>query len=249
MAIKETDMKKVQEQALVFLMLDLVKTKSSPAVVQHPYFNNGFIGIRDNETDDVKVANILEDTEAWEQARAAMRKEIEGAETVLEIGRLLTKPYKLTFLKFIEPYISAADMGRYIGRFWNEIEFISMDKDVSKTTLVRLLRKCDKQTMMTDKEREVLAGLVEPVEIYRGVTDYNKKHDRSLCWTTSIEVARWYANRFNQGGYVYKGNIKKADILAYLEDEETVIVDHRRLTNMVMIEKISACDEVEPVEV
>lgn len=250
MGSKETDMEKVKAIAHTFLYFDLKKTKSSPIVVQHPFFNNGIVGLKDRQTGELRVVNILEDLNGWAQVRSEMRKQIDRAETVLDIGMLLTNPYRLVFMKYAEPYLSAADMGRYINSFWCTIEYISTDKDMSKTAIVRLLKKCDRQTIMNDREHAVYESLPDEVAVYRGITEYNRKHDRSLCWTTNIKIARYFANRFNQGGYVYRANIKKADILAYFDgrSEQEVVVDYRRLTNMVMIEKLRPSGEVERVE-
>ena len=143
------------------------------------------------------------------------------------ISMYIAKPYKLTFLKFIKQYLSAEDIGSYLALSWSFVENPSRDVNVSKREIIRLFRSADKKTLLTDEEREVFNNLDESIEIYRGVTTKGLNAAKGLSWTLSIEKARYFANRFKRGGYVYKAHINKEHILAYITDrsEDEIVAD------------------------
>ena len=60
---------------------------------------------------------------------------------------------------------------------------------------------------------------------------YNNKKLKVLSWTTDPEVAKWFANRYQQHGQVYTATISKKHILAYFggRNEAEVIVDPSKL--------------------
>lgn len=74
--------------------------------------------------------------------------------------------------------------------------------------------------------------------IYRGEASMSTSYKEAFSWTLDKDVARWFANRFNSGkAVVYKANVKKEDILEYLDDrnEAEVLVFPEKLFN---VEKI-----------
>lgn len=248
--MKETNLEQVKLIATAFLHMEIRKTTSSPVIVQHPFTSHGFIGLRDKQTGAIEVVNILEDNAAFEKYKAEMEERIDKIDSISDLNLMLTNPYKLVFLKMAAAHISAADMGRYLHANWSSIEFISQDVDVSKTEIVRLLKASDRQTLMNKKEHEKLKSLSDNVEIYRGVTEQNHAQVKSLCWTLDIKQARFFANRFQTKGFVYRGTIRKADILAYFagRSEEEIVVDFRRLTNVMLIEEIAPDGEKASIE-
>lgn len=54
--------------------------------------------------------------------------------------------------------------------------------------------------------------------IYRGESNLSTSYNEAYSWTIDIDVARWFARRFNSDGKVYKGYIRQEDILDYMED-------------------------------
>lgn len=56
------------------------------------------------------------------------------------------------------------------------------------------------------------------ITIYRGEGELSTHYTEAYSWTVDIDVARWFAERFNSSGKVYKGYIKQEDILDYMED-------------------------------
>lgn len=239
--MNKTDFEKVKSVAKIFLYLEIQETSNSPAVVQHPFIASGYVMLKDKEAPEGILINVLEDKNGLKRFRNMVESEIDKADSIFRLTYLITKPYRMVFLKHIAPYLSPADIGSYLNDTWSLVEYISMDVDVSKADFVKLLKKSDPNTLMDESDRRSLEGLVDNVEIYRGVTDYNHKHVKSLSWSLDINKARWFANRFNQGGYVYKAIIKKEDILAYFADrsESEVVVDPSKLENIQLIETIS----------
>ncbi|EKS4345135.1 hypothetical protein QB607_003139 [Clostridium botulinum] len=76
------------------------------------------------------------------------------------------------------------------------------------------------------------------IAIYRGEGDLSTPYTEAYSWTININVARWFAERFNSNGKVYKGYIRQQDILDYLGDrnEKEVLVFSEDVFN---IEQIS----------
>ncbi|HDK7194953.1 TPA: hypothetical protein PTV74_003261 [Clostridium botulinum] len=56
------------------------------------------------------------------------------------------------------------------------------------------------------------------IAIYRGEGSLSTSYNKAYSWTTDINVARWFAERFNSNGKVYKGYIRQQDILDYFGD-------------------------------
>lgn len=80
--------------------------------------------------------------------------------------------------------------------------------------------------LMTKEDRAFLASLPEEVTVYRGCSVNNVNN---LCWTTDLDLARWFANRFNfKSDYFNKdccvvtGTIAKEDIFAVILDRDEI---------------------------
>lgn len=241
-------MESVKSVAKAFLYLDIKTTHLSPIVVQHPFFDSAFVGLGENGAN--KVGNIIDSEADLNAAREIKVKQIEEAKDLLQLSMYITKPYKLAFLKYIEGYLSPADIGRYIAANWSLIEHINTDNNVTKYEIIRYIEMSDKSSLMTEAERTAMESWPDEITVYRGVTEYNKKHIKGLSWTLNIKVAEYFATRFKRKqvkeageaegvgsvggcgasgsvGRVYQATIKKEDILAYItgRSEEEVIVN------------------------
>lgn len=235
----ETNMESVKSVAKTFLYLDIETTKLSPIIIKHPFFDSGFVGLRENGVN--RIGNILECESDLKLTREIKEKQIDEAQDVLQISMYITKPYKLAFLKYIEGYISPADIGRYIASNWSLIEHVNTDNNVTKYEIIRYFEMSDKNTLMTKAEQAELESWPDEITVYRGVTEYNKKHIKGLSWTVNIKVAEYFATRFKGAaggsgatGAVYQAIIKKEHILAYItgRSEEEVVVNINGLENI-----------------
>ena len=65
----------------------------------------------------------------------------------------------------------------------------------------------------------------EVLTIYRGEGEKSTPINKALSWTTCINVALFFANRFDSNGKVYRAKIRKENILAYIthRGEEEVV--------------------------
>jgi hypothetical protein len=74
---------------------------------------------------------------------------------------------------------------------------------------------------------EHLACPKDPVTVYRGVRDEGGVV--GMSWTSSIDTARWFADRFGAGGLVYRlVDVQPADVLAQIvhgRDEDEYVLD------------------------
>lgn len=65
-----------------------------------------------------------------------------------------------------------------------------------------------------------LEDLDDVVEIYRGQTPESQNYDVAYSWTLSKKTAKYFANRFNSKGKIFKGKANKKDIIAYIKDRD-----------------------------
>lgn len=126
------------------------------------------------------------------------------------------------------------------NEIWTHVEFVGKTPDVSQSALVRYFKKADKRAMMSDEENGVLVNLPEKVTVYRGVQERSEKSIKGLSWTLDIDVAKWFASRLGQEGYVYESIISKEHILAYFgqRGESETVVDPNQLHDVKLIETI-----------
>jgi len=104
--------------------------------------------------------------------------------------------------------------------YWDLISWLWQDTECVYENLdtwieLMTLEFSEPQLMMNDKEKEVYDNLPEIVRVYRGGVD-----DKGLSWSLSREKAEWFANRFDYGYQVFEKEIKKSDILAYLNGRQ-----------------------------
>lgn len=81
--IKTTNLNKVREVAVLFLLLPISETELSPVVVQHPIFESGFYSTIVNG--EFKVVNLLEDEESLKGATDKIRNKIEHADNIYDV--------------------------------------------------------------------------------------------------------------------------------------------------------------------
>ena len=235
---KPTDLEQVKILADMFLNLDIVKTKSSPVVIQHPFFNHGFTLIKEAGESEGRVVNIVENEADFKLVKREKKKRINQAKSFDSILSMIIKPYKLDFIKYALDYVSSADLGKALATSWSLVEYTSFHSGLRKDEIVKIFRRADKTTLMTEEERSILENWDENTPIYRGVTDYNIKQTKGLSWTTNIKVARYFASRYKGKGYVYQAYIKPKDILAYFANraESELVVNYKGLIDVTLKE-------------
>lgn len=213
----ETDLEKIKEMAIAFLMVEIEPTKID-FIASHPFTSSWFSYI------DGEGIVDLHDNEVADRWRKEIKKTIQKLD-LKGIFFLLNKPYILNFLKFTEKYLSDEDLGTILSIFWQTIEQISLDNSISGTHIVKIFKRASKETLMNEDERKIFNSLPEQVTVYRGVTSYNKNKKKAFSWTTDKEIAEWFANRYNTGtGEVWTLTVPKERILCAFEGREKEVI-------------------------
>lgn len=230
---KETDLPGLKSLARALLMLDIERTQMSPLVVKHPFTDSGIVGLR-KEDGNIAVADLTSDPASLRVWREQCGRLIDEAEKPFEIFLMITKPYKLGFLKYAEPFLSEQDTALFLAQAWTTTEAPNSDPNLSKRELLSLFRSADPQKLMDEEEYELFHSLEDVVTVYRGVTPYNAKNVKALSWTLNRDTAEWFAHRYGEDGTVYEARIGKEHILAVFtgRNESEVIVDPKHLMEL-----------------
>lgn len=230
---KQTDMTGLKELALTLLRFDIQTSKLSPIVVSHPFTGSGLVAIRKDDG-GVEMADITSSQDALLAWREQIGRFIDNAKKPIDLMMMVTKPYKLGFLKYAMPSLSEQDAASLLSQAWIMTESPNTDPNLTKRELLSLFRSVDPQKLMDKEEYEVFCGLDDVVTVYRGVASHNAKNVRALSWTLSRDIAEWFAHRYGEQGAVYVAQIQKEYICAVFlgRGEEEVILDPKHLRNI-----------------
>lgn len=132
--VTKTDLGKCKEIAKAFLYFDIDASSEIPFIITHPFFENSFV--MNEETRE--LLNILEDESAYNIAINQMKERIEQVTDYYEFSFLITKPYRLTFLKHTISYINKKDLGDYLIDAWISDEYANNNTNVSKKEVYEL---------------------------------------------------------------------------------------------------------------
>ena len=240
----ETDLKKLKALARSFLELDIQPTKMSPLVVKHPFTDSGIVGLR-KEDGNIAVADLTSDSASLQAWREQCGRLIDEAEKPFELFQMITKPYKLGFLKYAAPFLSEQDTALFLSQAWIITEAPNADPNLSKRELLALFRSVDPQKLMDEEEYGLFRSLDDVVTVYRGVTSYNAQNVKALSWTLNRDTAEWFALRFGEQGTVYEAQIPKEHICAVFlgRNEAEVIVDPKHLWDISPVQEQSEAFE------
>ena len=229
---KRSNLDQVKAVAIALLMTDVGMTEYSPMVVQHPFTSSGLVAIR--KAGEIQMIDITESDENFRLWQDSVTEMINSAKAPFDVYMMVNKPYALTFLKYASPYLTKPELSKILANAWMRSENPNMDPNVSQQKLISLFRMADPKSLMDEEELTRLAGLDDPVTIYRGVTSYNADHVRAMSWTLNIETAEWFSHRFNEDGAVYEAQIAKEHILALFNgrNESEVVVEPIHLMNV-----------------
>lgn len=229
----ETDLTALKSLAHTFLYLEIQPTKMSPLVVKHPFTDSGITAIRD-ENNSIQPADLLNNQQALDCWRGQMAQNIQEAESSNQLFYMVTKSYRLAFLKYAAGYLSERDAASALNFVWTTSEAPNSDPNLSRRELLALFRSVSPSLLMDKEELQVYEELPDLVTVYRGVTPYNAKMVKGLSWTLDRDTAEWFAHRYRSHGQVYQAQIEKAHIHAIFlgRNEAEVIVDPHYLTNL-----------------
>lgn len=220
------NIEEIKIKAKTLLYLEMQRTSCFPLVVAHPFFESPIL------FDGKDMFNALEEIEKYEKYKKDFYKHmILICESVEEIMHLIRKPYRLFFLKYLleNKTITLKECGNLLAETWSEIEVINNDSNVSKSKVLKYIKNADKNILMNNKEIEIYNNFADEIIIYRGCKD--KKYLKGISWTLDKGKAEWFSKRFVADGIIYKGKIKKKDIIGYIDNrnEKEVICDYNKI--------------------
>ena len=105
----ETSLKSLKALSHALLELDVQPTKMSPLVVKHPFTDSGIVGLR-KEDGSIAIADLTSGPAPLHLWREQTGRLIDDAENPIDLFMMITKPYKLGFLKYAAPYLSEQDI-------------------------------------------------------------------------------------------------------------------------------------------
>jgi hypothetical protein len=95
-------------------MMDIKTTTHSSLIVTHPFTDSGFVGISGETT----LMNLLENNDTLLRWQNQMKNQIGECDSANRIFMLFTKPYRMVFLKYAEPYLSQKDFSEILSNVW-----------------------------------------------------------------------------------------------------------------------------------
>lgn len=138
---KNLQLQRAKSLAITFLHIPITETKYSPIVVAHPFFESAFLYDGNKGTFDA-----LEDTEKYNNYICDFAKKvIEPCESINELVCLIRKSYRLTYLLFMqkEKIVTRKECGNLLAENWTQIENLSHDTNVRKSTVLSWIRAAD----------------------------------------------------------------------------------------------------------
>lgn len=224
----ETNLDEIKNMAKLFLYQPIkVDDNFSPKLcVYHPFLSSSTIYIGSSE-----IVDIFDDEGALEKYHECMEKEINKSD-LHRIYVLVRKPYRLTFIKYCESYLSEKDLAELFADAWVSSENPNQDVNCSLSYLIKVFRKCNKHYLMQEEDYKIYQSLPDTFMIYRGVAV--NRNPKGLSWTQNLETAKWFAHRFDtekDKGYIQTAIAKKEDVLAYFNtrNEDEIVYDSKKL--------------------
>lgn len=234
---KTTNLDAVKEMAILFLNIKPIPIDSLGELrglfVSHPFFNSSFLINPITKT----MFNIFDEPQEFIEYKKFYGQELKKGKKVSSILIHITTPYKLTFFKYINEYLSKEDFAETLITCYTQMEVIADETNVTRKEIIKWFRKADKNYLMNKDELAVLKGLPDIVTIYRGVRSEDYKY--GFSWTLSKSKAEWFATRFERDTPILlKTTVSREDILCYTDNrnEREIIIDPEKLDKDKIIE-------------
>ena len=143
---KCTDLNSVKEVAGCLLYTDVHRVENYPFLVKHPFTDSTFATIVRNPEENAAI-NILESESNLNRWREYVAERIDSAESADEIYSRITKPYRLTFMKYAGQYLSEKDFAEMLCSAWITSENPSIKEPdraaaTQYSSMVRKLSTC-----------------------------------------------------------------------------------------------------------
>ncbi len=226
---KETDLNKVKERAKVLLQFEPRFIENSTFII-HPILKYDFVIDPDKTNGEVlSVRNADELEKIYEIYSSKIDKVTDYTDFILIIDNKLNYAF---FFKETKEYVNIQDFSKFLGEMWTFLEAPNHNPNVTKRQLISYFKCAEKEYMMSQEELKLYDSLPNEIEVYRGVSNNNKKNGtKALSWTINKNIAKWFATRYDNEGIVFTAKAKKEDVLAYFNsrEEEEVVIDYNNL--------------------
>ena len=231
--MKKTNLEGVKKIAKLFVDLP-IECDNKFGIIQHPFISNRFVPKILEPKDVGKVIPFYDvsNEEDLNKVRSMLKKVIDTTKDYQHFSIIVNKPYLLTFFKYTKDFLSNEDYSEFLSTVWTYTEYPNNDTNVSTRELLSYFNKSDKNILMSKDELEAYNKLDDSIDVYRGVKPGAKV--KALSWTTDKKVAKWFADRYEKNGKVYKAVIDKKDVLAYFlnRNEYEVVVNYNKLKHI-----------------
>ena len=223
---RTTGIKSMKRVAKDLLYYPVVADDLTGLLVYHPFFTTIHTMVR---VDGKNIVADITTADGLKLARQYYEGLIDRVEKCNDFFKLFRTPYLPLFFKKSLNYFSRKDYSEFLAEMWVRVEYPNNCPYFSIMSFAGAFANADKKIIMDNKERRVLKKLPEEVVVYRGVKP--DAQIKALSWTLSYDTAKWFADRFEENGTVYRARIKKEDILAYFgsRGESEVVVKPTKL--------------------
>lgn len=215
----ETNLEKIKEVTIFLLQFSI--RICDDGSVEHPIFNSKTVYYKD------RAYNLLEPAEL-QFILSVYKKLILSKRIVLDCLNFIRKDYRLTFLKYAKPYLSANDFARLLGDAWTFGENVNTDANVPISEVARWFRNSNKRQLMLSSEYITYASLPEYFLVYRGVAPGHNQN--GMSWTRELDIAEQFASN-KKNGYILSGIAKAKDVLAFFDrrEEEEIVIEAKKV--------------------
>lgn len=232
--LEKTNMDAIKDIAKTLLYTDIHVDDTFDFLCHHPFFQT-------TATFDMETHKLLDLTKEkdLEKARKMMEKQIDKATSYAHLFMMVQKPYYPALFKYSAQYLGEKDFADALAYTWTTTEFPNHDANVSLNEFLNMFKKANKEYLMNEECLDAYNALPDKITVYRGTC--LQSTTKAMSWTTDVNKARWFAERFGDNGKVYEAQINKKDIFAYFADsgEKEIVLNYKKLENIREIENLS----------
>lgn len=117
----KTDLEEVKKVAIQFLYLDPERVgEFGDLFVTHPYITSAFLYL----VKEGQMFNLFQDKERFDKWKLEMKENINRQKDLFAILMFITNPYKLTFFKYVNEYLSEEDFAKTLINCYTQMEVI-----------------------------------------------------------------------------------------------------------------------------
>jgi len=167
--LQVTDMDGVRRAALDLLDVEVEEGSFLTGLaIEHPFADAAVQAVPlEGGTVGYVDIRIPEEKQLWAEH---LQGEIEAAPSVTDILPLFAKGYRMSFLWFVEVYLSVDDLAAALRTAWMGSGGQTVGSDMPDERLVELFTECGQERVMLPGERYALASLPESLTLHKRTT-------------------------------------------------------------------------------